>query len=200
MSLMNRWNSSRKGVLEQWLWRGVGLTMMQRWLRRAPTLWRQHWRSEWGDELRQLPQERALSTMGGVEVAKEAETGKSWDDAASRRFLDTLVAEVELPGEENPSLGSRESLAARWRRVTNRMVIEKGGRSLLRQHGNSLYAALVCAYPEQRWAAHEVCRKVPKGHWDVWEHRRAFMDSLKKRYGILQTLFEARAYACGRCD
>lgn len=131
-----------------------------------------------------MPVRRCSSTVARKEKDLDKREAHVWDSTTSRRFLDSVVEDVQLSEEQKSSLGEREALAARWRRISNQLVIEKGGRGLLRLHGNSLYATLVNTYPERRWEAHEVCGKVPKGYWDSWEHRRAFMDSVKATNGI----------------
>ena len=96
-----------------------------------------------------------------------------WSDLGNaRRFLDEVAIEmgIECPKD--------------WRKVTMRHIKERGGRRLLRVHGDSLFRLLQTAYPEQDWKEAECRPLVGKAFWRDMEHQRQFFDEFAARHGV----------------
>lgn len=76
--------------------------------------------------------------------------------------------------------------AAGWKAISCKDVERQGGAGLMTRHGGSLLRALQDAFPERNLQAHDCRRMVPQQHWSNWENRRAFMDRLKAKMGVVK--------------
>eukprot|EP01114_Cavostelium_apophysatum_P016892 TRINITY_DN4898_c0_g1_i1.p2 TRINITY_DN4898_c0_g1~~TRINITY_DN4898_c0_g1_i1.p2 ORF type:complete len:285 (-),score=54.08 TRINITY_DN4898_c0_g1_i1:1012-1866(-) len=70
-----------------------------------------------------------------------------------------------------------------WYNVARRDFIEHGGRSLLKQYGDSPSKVITSIFSDVQWNP-ALFSTVPHRHWQKQEHRRSFMESLRRRFGI----------------
>eukprot|EP00011_Vannellida_sp_DIVA3-517-6-12_P014181 CAMPEP_0114607168 /NCGR_PEP_ID=MMETSP0168-20121206/1931_1 /TAXON_ID=95228 ORGANISM="Vannella sp., Strain DIVA3 517/6/12" /NCGR_SAMPLE_ID=MMETSP0168 /ASSEMBLY_ACC=CAM_ASM_000044 /LENGTH=321 /DNA_ID=CAMNT_0001818041 /DNA_START=73 /DNA_END=1035 /DNA_ORIENTATION=+ len=70
-----------------------------------------------------------------------------------------------------------------WRQVSHRDIYAEGGKALLARYEWSLMKALADLFPEMEFT-HSSCQRVPRGHWDLQENRRAFFEGVRRKYGI----------------
>lgn len=73
-----------------------------------------------------------------------------------------------------------------WGKVTVAIIIENGGRSILKKYNGSLKEALISIFPDVSWQSNWF-KNVPKysfGHWKKKEKQREFFDSLLKELNI----------------
>ena len=90
---------------------------------------------------------------------------------------------------EKLGISDGESLD-KWYAITNRMVREKGGGSLLQQYKGSLSALLASVYPQHQWDPSRFS-KVPHRHWVSLENQRKHMLSIRDDLGIKAGDWEA---------
>jgi len=70
-----------------------------------------------------------------------------------------------------------------WYKVSNKTLIENGGKALLYHHNSSLFQILKSVYPDFPWDPLKF-PQAPRNHWTSIENQKLFMDELAKKLGI----------------
>lgn len=95
-----------------------------------------------------------------------------WHHKANQRsFLEEFAGKRCIEGKEG------------WYALSNKDVIEGGGRGILRHYGNSLSRMLRGVYEEEEWEERRF-KTVPKNYWKREENQRRFMDEVARKLGI----------------
>lgn len=72
-----------------------------------------------------------------------------------------------------------------WYSITVKDIQSKCGQYILDKYNRSPSILLQSVYPNHKWILHQF-ERVPKGHWDVKENQREFMNWLGKELGFEQ--------------
>jgi len=107
----------------------------------------------------------------GVHYQRNRKIFRSGDTKHQRAFLDQVAATLNITSPEE------------WKLVTPQQIKALGGGKLLLYYP-SLYDALRTLYPEHNWVIGDTCKRIPRGHWNKHDNRRAFLDSLARKFGI----------------
>ena len=73
-----------------------------------------------------------------------------------------------------------------WYSITNKMILQQGGKTILHKYSNSLAKALKNVYPEKEWNNFEFST-VPKNFWNSHENKRNFLDMVASKLNIKTT-------------
>ena len=104
-----------------------------------------------------------------------------WSSPANQRaFMDAL----------GQKLGFKERDFERWYTVTTKILIENGGNSILKRHGQSVAALLAAVYPEVKWDPRRFA-KTPKIFLDTVANQRAALLDIGREMGIEEGDWEA---------
>eukprot|EP01114_Cavostelium_apophysatum_P010240 TRINITY_DN23747_c0_g1_i1.p1 TRINITY_DN23747_c0_g1~~TRINITY_DN23747_c0_g1_i1.p1 ORF type:complete len:212 (-),score=32.79 TRINITY_DN23747_c0_g1_i1:90-725(-) len=109
-----------------------------------------------------------------------------WNDPNNeRKFLDGIATEKGFNDAED------------WKKLSQKEMIERGGRQLLKKYGFSLWKALQSVYPEKFMANAEATptswnyrdfrfERFPPNYWQNIKNQRQFMDELALKLDIKQ--------------